>query len=150
MLLIIMLNNTLCFRDQCDPRHGRGSVTPSSYRRRVPSRPRGWRTLSTIGRASTRPARTVCTSTSMCPGYVMLRYVMLCYVMLCYVMLCYVMLCYVMLCYVMLCYVVILPGVEYCFCLATHSGFAHSASGHTDSEFLLVAHSARYWSAHHT
>ena len=38
----------------------------------------------------------------------------------------------------------------YCFCLATHSGFAHSASGHTVSWFLLVAHSARYWSAHHT
>ena len=143
-----MFNNTLCFRDQCDPRHGRGSVTPSSCRRRVPSRPRGWRTSSTIGRASTRPARTVCTSTSMCPGYVMLRYVTLCYVMLCYVtlryvtlryvmlcyvMLCYVMLCYVMLCYVMLCYVVILPGGEYCFCLTTHSGFARSASGHTDS-----------------
>ena len=41
-------------------------------------------------------------------------------------------------------------GGGYCFCLATHSGFAHSVSGHTDSYFLLVAHSARYWSAHHT
>jgi len=28
--------------------------------------------------------------------------------------------------------------------------FAHSASRHTACYFLLVAHSARYWSAHHT
>jgi len=41
-------------------------------------------------------------------------------------------------------------GGGYCFCLATHSGFADSAPGHSDSKFLLVAHSARYWSAHHT
>jgi len=28
-------------------------------------------------------------------------------------------------------------------------GHSHSASGHTDCKFLLVAHSAIYWSAHH-
>jgi len=29
-------------------------------------------------------------------------------------------------------------------------GHSHIASGHTDCKFLLVTHSAQYWSTHHT